>query len=344
MSEREYSAGLQESKKSTVMLDQFLKPIRHILDDEAYTGIAINRPGEVWGRTRGTWIRHECPVLTYGYCLQLGNLIASYNNDKISQDKPILSCALPTLERVNIAMPPACQEGTITFTIRKFGDGEKDLYELESEGSFSDFQEANNELEDFEYELLSLKEEKKIAAFLELAVKKKRTIVIAGATGSGKTYLTKSLIRCIPTDERLITIEDVWELFLVHHPNRVHLFFARDSAKNFKVMAKDAIAACLRMEPSRILLAEMRGDEAWEFVKVAGSGHPGSISTIHANGALEAFEQFIALIKDSKTGAHLDIEFIRRRLFGAIDIVLYYSDRKLRQIYYDPKLKRANLV
>lgn len=109
-------------------------------------------------------------------------------------------------------------------------------------------------------------------------------------------------------------------------------------------MAKDAIAACLRMEPSRILLAEMRGDEAWEFVKVAGSGHPGSISTIHANGALEAFEQFIALIKDSKTGAHLDIEFIRRRLFGAIDIVLYYSDRKLRQIYYDPKLKRANLV
>lgn len=344
MSEKIYSAGLQESKKTAVMLQQYLKPLKGLLDHDVYTGIAINRPGEVWGRKRDAWIRFEIPELTYEFCLRLGQLIVSYNNDALSQEKPIHSCALPTLERVNIAIPPACQEGTVSITIRKFGHGEKGLYELEKEGAFLEFEEANNNLQDFEVELLQLKSEKKIARFLELAVQKKRTIVIAGATGSGKTYITKSLIRCIPPEERLITIEDVWELFLVHHPNRVHLFFARDSAKNFKVMAKDAIAACLRMEPSRILLAEMRGDEAWEFVKVAGSGHPGSISTIHANGALEAFEQFIALIKDSKTGAHLDIEFIRRRLLGAIDIVLYYSDRKLREIYYDPKLKRANLV
>ena len=97
------------------------------------------------------------------------------------------------------------------------------------------------------------------------------------------------------------------------------------------------------MKPDRILLAELRGDEAWEFIKSINTGHPGSISTMHANGAFEAFEQLTAFIKDSKTGSHLDTDYIKHRLFTTIDVVLFYDKWKLREIYYEPENKRKQL-
>jgi type IV secretion system protein VirB11 len=98
------------------------------------------------------------------------------------------------------------------------------------------------------------------------------------------------------------------------------------------------------MKPASIVLAELRGDEAWEFIKSVNTGHPGSISTMHANGAFEAFEQLTALIKDSRTGAHLDTDYIQQRLFTTIDIVLFYHQRRLREIYYDPLTKLKYLT
>jgi type IV secretion system protein VirB11 len=190
---------------------------------------------------------------------------------------------------------------------------------------------------------MSLKQQKRYMEFLDLAVRTYRNILIVGKTGSGKTTITKSLTRSIPATERLITIEDVHEIFLNQHPNKVHLFYAREEEGGSKVSPKQALASSLRMKPDRILLAELRGDEAWEFIKSINTGHPGSISTMHANGAYEAFEQLTALIKDSKTGAHLDMTYIKQRLFTTIDIVLYYAKRKLREVYYDPEYKRKLL-
>ena len=171
----------------------------------------------------------------------------------------------------------------------------------------------------------------------------KRNILIVGKTGSGKTTITKSLIEHIPRDERLVTIEDVHELFMRDVPNKVHLFYARDDEGGSRVTPKQALASCLRMKPDRILLAELRGDEAWEFIKSINTGHPGSISTMHANGAFEAFEQLTAFIKDSKTGSHLDTDYIKHRLFTTIDVVLFYDKWKLREIYYEPENKRKQL-
>jgi type IV secretion system protein VirB11 len=94
------------------------------------------------------------------------------------------------------------------------------------------------------------------------------------------------------------------------------------------------------MKPDRILLAELRGDEAWEFIKSVNTGHPGAISTLHANGATDAFEQLAAFVKDSRAGAHLDMGYIERRLFNTVDIVLFYQNRQLKEIYYDPERKR----
>lgn len=329
--------------QSSEMLAEYLQPLRTFLDDETLTEICVNRPREVWTEGRTGWVRHDVPELTFQNCRQLATLIASFNGKAISHDKPVLSAALPQGERVQVIVPPACEPHTVSITIRKPSMIDKTLEELDSEGAFEECQDVDDAIQPFEHELLKLKGERRIKEFLDLAVRKHRNILIVGKTGSGKTTITKSLIRSIPADERLITIEDVHELFLNMHENKVHLFYAREDEGGAKVTPKQALASCLRMKPDRILLAELRGDESWEFIKSVNTGHPGSISTMHANGAFEAFEQLTALIKDSRTGAHLDTEYIKHRLFTTLDVVLFYHQRKLREIYYDPEFKRQQL-
>jgi type IV secretion system protein VirB11 len=329
--------------QSFEMLAEYLAPLRPFLDDMSLTEVCINRPREVWTEGREGWTRHTVPELTFPVCRQLATLIASYNGKSISMDKPVLSAALPGNERVQVIIPPACEPATVSITIRKPSMLDKTLDELDAEGAFDEYAVSDNELQPFERELLMLKEGRRIREFLDLAVRKHQNILIVGKTGSGKTTVTKSLIRSIPADERLITIEDVHELFLNQHTNKVHLFYAREDEGGSRVTPKQALASCLRMKPDRILLAELRGDEAWEFIKSVNTGHPGSISTMHANGAYESFEQLTALIKDSHTGAHLDTEYIKHRLFTTLDVVLFYHQRKLREIYYDPESKRKRM-
>lgn len=330
--------------QSAEMLTEYLALLQPFLEDESLTEICINRPREVWTESKDGWKRHEVDGLSFQHCRQLATLIASYNGKAISADKPVLSAALPAGERVQIIIPPACEAYTVSITIRKPSMIDKTLDELDAEGAFEQFEDVAAQLQPFEHDLLKLKEEKRIKEFLDLAVRNHRNILIVGKTGSGKTTVTKSLIRSIPEEERLITIEDVHELFLNQHSNKVHLFYAREDEGGAKVTPKQALASCLRMKPDRILLAELRGDEAWEFIKSVNTGHPGSISTMHANGAFEAFEQLTALIKDSRTGAHLDTEYIKHRLFTTLDVVLFYNQRKLREIYYDPKFKLKQMA
>lgn len=333
-------APMKDEGQSSEMLDEYIEPLREYLADETLTEVCVNRPREVWTEGRDGWKRHDAPALSFNHCRQLATLIASYNGKAISNDKPVLSAALPNGERVQVIIPPACEPHTVSITIRKPSMIDKTLDELDAEGAFEEFADVDDELQPFEHELLRLKDEKRIKDFLDLAVRKHRNILIVGKTGSGKTTITKSLIRSIPAEERLITIEDVHELFLNQHDNKVHLYYAREDEGGAKVTPKQALASCLRMKPDRILLAELRGDEAWEFIKSVNTGHPGSISTMHANGAFESFEQLTALIKDSRTGAHLDTNYIKHRLFTTIDVVLFYHQRKLREIYYDPEHKR----
>lgn len=330
--------------QSSEMLAEYLEPLQAFLKDDSLNEICVNRPREVWTEGRAGWQRYDSPDLSFQHCSQLATLIASFNGKAISKDKPVLSAALPNGERVQVIIPPACEPFTVSITIRKPSMIDKTLEELDAEGAFEEFEDVTDELQPFEHELLKLKGEKRIKEFLDLAVRKHRNILIVGKTGSGKTTITKSLIRSIPAAERLITIEDVHELFLNQHENKVHLYYAREDEGGAKVTAKQALASCLRMKPDRILLAELRGDESWEFIKSVNTGHPGSISTMHANGAFESFEQLTALIKDSRTGAHLDVNYIKHRLFTTLDVVLFYNQRKLREIYYDPEFKRQQLA
>jgi type IV secretion system protein VirB11 len=330
-------------RQSSEMLGEYLAPLRPFLGDASVTEVAVNRPREIWTESCDDWVRHVAPELTFNHCRQLATLIASYNGKSISAEKSVLSATLPLGERVQVVIPPACEPHTVSITVRKPAFIDKTLEELDDEGAFIECVDVTNDMQPFEHELLHLRNDKRIRDFLDLAVRRHRNILIVGKTGSGKTSVTKSLTRSIPARERLITIEDVHELFLHHHANKVHLFYGREDEGGARVSAKQALASCLRMKPDRILLAELRGDESWEFIKSVNTGHPGSISTMHANGAYEAFEQLTALIKDSRTGAHLDTAYIKHRLFTTIDVVLYYHKRKLMEIYYDPHSRRRQL-
>src|SRR5262249_34020248 len=156
-----------------------------------------------------------------------------------------------------------------------------------------------------EQQLLQLLAARDYEGFLKHAVRAKKNIIVSGPTGSGKTTFTKALIREIPPEERLITIEDAAELILTEHANHVRLFYSKGDQGQAKLAPKQLLEACLRMRPDRILLAELRSDEAFEYLRNANSGHPGSITSVHASSAALAFEQLTLLVKQSPSGADL---------------------------------------
>ena len=182
-------------------------------------------------------------------------------------------------------------------------------------------------------------------AFMGLAVRSKKNIVVSGATGSGKTTFTKALIREIPREERLITIEDAPELVLNDHPNHVRLFYSKGDQGQAKVAPKQLLESCLRMRPDRILLAELRSDEAFDYLRNANSGHPGSITSVHASSAELAFEQLTLLVKQSRERRRSAAAGDQNLLYLLVDIVVQFGvvghQRCIREVWYDPARKHA---
>jgi type IV secretion system protein VirB11 len=173
-------------------------------------------------------------------------------------------------------------------------------------------------------------------------------ILVTGPTGSGKTTYTKALIREIPTDERLISIEDARELVLDAHPNHVRLFYSKDDQGQARVTPRQLLESCLRMKPDRILLAELRADEAFDYLRNVNSGHPGSITSVHAASAELAFEQLVLLVKQSRAGAELARADIKSLLYLLVDIVVQFGierqTRFIKEIWYEPARKRHALA
>jgi type IV secretion system protein VirB11 len=332
---------------------QLLRPLMPFLDAPAVTELSICRPAEVWTRTFAGWARHDVPELTAGYLQALMTALIVYNG--VGQQS-VIYVVLPGGQRGTIIQPPAVIEGTLSLLIRKHAPVVKTLAELETEGAFDALRDVSfntpthqaceqlaaapdfTRLEPFEVTLLGLKRDRAIRQFLESCVRYRRNIVIAGKTGSGKTTFARSLIEQVPAAERIVTIEDVHELLLPRHPNRVHMLYGYSAGR---ISVDDCLAACLRQSPDRIFLAELRGSEAWEYLNSLNTGHPGSITTTHANSAVQTFDRIATLIKASEVGRQLEIETIRRVLYTTVDVVLFIRDRQLVEVFYDPVFARG---
>jgi type IV secretion system protein VirB11 len=306
------------------------------------TEICINRPGELWIESRGSWRRTEVPALTFERARQFCTAVVNESNtgQRITDTDPVVSLTFPTGQRAQFVIPPACDAGKVSITIRLPSRQTKTLAQYQQDGFFEQILEQGAGLADHDRELLDLRARRDYAAFFQQAVKFKKNIVVAGATGSGKTTFMKSLVNHIPADERLVTIEDARELF-IEQPNVVHLLYSKGGQSTSNVTAKSCMEACLRMKPDRIILAELRGDESFYFIRNCASGPPGSITSCHAGSTAQTWDQLALMVKASAEGSGLEFAVIKRLLMMTIDILVHIKAhagrRYITGIDFDPE-------
>ncbi|MGY1531108.1 P-type DNA transfer ATPase VirB11 [Luteimonas sp. A649] len=321
--------------------------IGEFLQSDDVTEICVNRPGELYLETVSDgWRRVEAPQLTFERARQFCTAVVNESNtgQRITDADPMVSLTFPTGQRAQFVMPPACDPGKVSITIRLPAKFSKSLEQYERDGFFAEILEQDGDVDDHDRELLELREKRDYAGFFRKAVTYHKNIVVAGATGSGKTTFMKSLVNHIAHSERLVTIEDARELF-IPQPNVVHLLYSKGGQSISNVSAKTCMEACLRMKPDRIILAELRGDESFYFIRNCASGHPGSITSCHAGSTSQAWDQLALMVKASSEGAGLEFAVIKRLLMMTIDIMVHIKAhagrRYITGIDFDPRRAMA---
>lgn len=323
-------------------LHHYLTPLRYMLDDDDVTEVCINKPHEAYVQRYSGKVRENLSFASHGWCRNMANLVANKTAQGADEFTPLLSADLPTGERIQFVLPPAAEH--VSITIRRPSKIVWTLDELAAQGLFNETKEASGELDDVEKQLLELKEKRRYVEFIKLGIRAKKNFLLSGVTGSGKTTNNKALILEIPADERIITIEDAKELILVNQPDHVRLFYSKDGQGQSNVTPKTLLEACLRMKPDRLFLAELRSDEAFEYLRAVAS-HPGSITSIHGHSAQLALAQMVLLLRQSPAGQALQAEEIKALLYQTIDIVLQFnSERRVSEIWYRPDLKRMHTL
>lgn len=304
---------------SIAALDSYLLPIKQIFDREGVSEISINRPFEAWIECRGETTRQELPSFDITHLKSLGRLVAQSTEQRLSEEEPLLSATLPNGFRIQIVFPPACEQDCVVMSIRKPSKMNWSLEDYEKMGMFNTT--SIGEVEDKNDAILSkLLKLNRVKDFLQRAVLYKKNIIISGGTSTGKTTFANAMIRGIPHEERLISVEDAREIDLTSHPNRVHLLSSKGGQGRAKVTTQDLIEACLRLRPERIIVGELRGAEAFSFLRAINTGHPGSISTLHADTPKMALEQLKMMVMQAGLG--MSPSEITSYIKNVIDIVV----------------------
>lgn len=326
--------------QDAAVVRELLKPFSAFLQDPSLYEVIVNRPGQVLTEGPGGWRTHDLPELSFDKLMRLARAVASYSNQTIDETRPILSATLPGEERIQIVIPPATTRETVSVTIRKPSSVELSLDDLDNNGLFSSVVCGAGVSDPLGAKLSEVYKAGAYKVFLREAVLARKNIVISGATGSGKTTLSKALLHHIPENERVISIEDTPEL-VVPQPNHVRLFYSKDGQGLAKVSAKELLESCLRMRPDRILMQELRDGTAFYYIRNVSSGHPGSITTVHADSTRLAFEQLTLLVKESEGGNDLGRSEILELLRRSIDVVVQCKRVdgifKVTELYFNPE-------
>jgi len=337
------------AETARALLHDILGPIRPILARDDVTDLCINGPGLLFVESARGWERIPADNITGSWLNGFAKAVASWMSATVGERSPILSGHLPTGERVQIVLPPAAEApsvtirrpSTVTFSLEQLAEkGAFALLEPDGEGNraVGKGTGANSGHGSNHRAAVRTRAEGQadIPAILREIVAHRLNVIVSGATGSGKTTLSKAMIAEIPLDERLIAIEDAKEL-VFPHPNTCRLFFSRDGAGVSPVTVKDLLVSCLRMKPDRIMLAELRDDEAYYYLRNVNSGHPGSITTIHANSAAAAIEQLMLMVRQSSAGAGLSREDIRGLVFTLVDVIVQMERKRVTEILFLPE-------
>ena len=302
MLEDEYAA-FPVKKKLELRRDIFntvkrLDILQNLIDDDSVTEIMVNGYRDIFFERDGKIKKYDKEFESREMLLDVVQRIAARSNKIVNEALAIVDTRLDDGSRVNIVMNPIAIEGP-AVTIRKFYDNPLTMERLIALGAVT--QEA--------------------AQFLKGLVTARYNIFISGGTGSGKTTFLNALSNYIPKNERIITIEDSAELKLMGVDNLVRLEArnANMEGKN-EVTIRDMIRASLRMRPDRIIVGEVRGGEALDMLQAMGTGHDGSLSTGHANGAEEMMLRLETMVL---MAVDMPIDAVRNQIAAGIDIVVH---------------------
>jgi len=280
----------------------FLEPLDVFITRPDVSELMINADGRVFVQIGAGMEQVRVDPLPTERLEQAVKRIARSIEEEIGPDRPLLDATLSDGSRVAAAFPPCSVGGGVTLTIRKFRPNWFRLEELVANGMLSEH----------------------AARILTEAVDQRKTILVSGGTGSGKTTLVKALIDHIPHSERLGVIEDTAEL-KIDHPNVFRLVARREQRDGDgntipAVTVRDLVKAALRHRPSRIIIGEVRGAEAFDLIDAVNTGHPGSISTLHANSGAQALNRLASLAMRADVG--ISYGAIRQDVADLIDVVI----------------------
>jgi type IV secretion system protein VirB11 len=295
------------ARNLTVFLDRALGPIRPWLDDDQVVEICANGPGEVWVERFGQAAMecHPVPELTELAIRHLAERIAGHSGQSVNEEHPLLSAALPTGERFQGVMPPATTAGG-AFAIRKQVIKEMRLDDYRRLGSFEKVATVTEgELSDVDRQLCAHLDAGRIENFIRLAVLNRYSILLSGGTSSGKTTFLNAILKEVPVEERIITIEDTREVNPIQR-NYLPLVASKGDQGEARVTVETLLQASMRLRPDRIFLGEIRGAEAYSFLRAINTGHPGSITTVHADSPAGAFEQLALMVMQAGLGLRRD--------------------------------------
>ena len=313
---------------SGVYLRSFLAPLADALAREDVTDIFINRPGEIWLETLGGGLeRQDHPKLDELTLARLARQIAALTHQGISREHPLLSATLPDGSRIQVVSPPATR-GPLVLAIRKHIAPKMVLADYLTAGAFANASFAPLRQPGMLSGNKDVRDPQHAAALLAEAVRERKNILVSGGTSTGKTTFLNALLAEVPRDERLIIIEDTPELSAPHE-NQVGLIAVRDGMGEAKVSADDLVGASLRMRPDRIILGELRGIEALAFLRAVNSGHPGSMTTIHADSPESAMDQLALLVLQA--GTKLGRADVREYVNQTIDVYVQLGRRAGRR-------------
>lgn len=276
-----------------------LDVLQDLIEDEEITEIMVNGPESIFVEKKGNLYRVDLKFESREKLLQVINQIVSGCNRVVNESNPIVDARLENGARVNVVLYPIALNGPI-LTIRRFPNKPMTMERLREMGAVSE----------------------EAVAFLKKAVRAKYNIIVSGGTGSGKTTFLNALSQYIPEDERIITIEDSAELQILGIDNLIRMETRNANLEGGKgITIRDLIKTSLRMRPNRIIVGEVRGEEAFDMIGSAmNCGHDGSMSSAHANSASDMLLRLENMIL---MAAPLPISAIRRQIASGVDIIVH---------------------
>src|SRR6202453_907338 len=272
-------------------------PLEVLLKDPTISDILINGPQKIYVERRGKMEKTEVKFRDNEHLLQIIDRIVSKVGRRVDETSPMVDARLPDGSRVNAVIPPIALDGP-SLSIRRFGANPLKLEDLLNYKAFTP----------------------EMAMLMEACIKARLNILISGGTGCGKTTLLNTLSSFIPSDERVVTIEDAAELQL----QQDHVVRLETRPPNIEgkgaVQTRDLVKNALRMRPERIIIGECRGGESLAMLQAMNTGHSGSMTTLHANQPRDAQARLETMIM--MAGMELPIKAMRQQISSAVDMIV----------------------